>query len=198
MNLPIILILIMAAALLSACSTQPTEQPSAQEPLVESAPLVPGQPGDSGVTPPLQISTGKKTLKLVRIMDGGACKNTQEGARGEFLIYANLQDIERIKTEKSAEVFQELESQIENFSSIALQEAIEALNLAEDPFSLGQDAAQEKLASQLMKYFIGAVQPAIDKFQKDTTLTVDVRPFPPSFIFYQNGCDLNHINPENE
>ncbi|MCL7423052.1 MAG: hypothetical protein M8364_19345 [Methylobacter sp.] len=186
--------------LLAACSTQEVKQGAdVGMPATTETPAVPEDAPDmSGQNPPLTINKGDETLKLVRIMDGGVCKNDFQGAKGVFLVYADADDIERIKREKGPEVFAEFENKIQAFSIDALQEAVEATNLAEDPFSLGEDEAQQKLAKQLSKNFRNAVAAAIDAFQNETTLTVDVVPFPPSLIFYQNGCEAAHLEPETE
>jgi hypothetical protein len=182
---------------LAACSTQQTQQNTLdQAKAIESAPPTEGEWSKSGLNPPLNIIKGDKTLSLVRIMDGGVCKNEYQGAKGEFLIYADTNDIERLKREKTPEIFKDFENKIQAFSSHVLQEAIEATNLSEDPFSLGEDESQEKLAKQLAHNFRNSVTSAVDAFQKETTLTIDVAPFSPSFIFYQKGCNMTRINPE--
>lgn len=180
---------------LAACSTQPVKlntsnQSQATEPVPQSA----GALSSSGINPPLKVKKDNKILNLVRIMDGGACKNNNQGAKGEFLIYADLNDIERIKREKTPEIFKDFEDKIQAFSSQVLQVAVEATNLSEDPFSLGEDEAQQKLASQLANNFRNAAKAAVNAFQRETTLTIDVTPFSPSFVFYQKGCDMTLIN----
>jgi len=62
---------------------------------------------------------------------------------------------------------------------------------------LGADEAQEKLTKQLSNNFRNSVADAIKLFQKETTLTIDVVPFTPSFTFYQQGCDATRQEPEN-
>lgn len=59
----------------------------------------------SGQNPPMTIMKGEKKLNLVRIMDSGICKNESQGAKGDFLLYADPNDIERIKREKGAAIF---------------------------------------------------------------------------------------------
>lgn len=183
--------------MLEACSTQQVQQNTLyQSKPIDSAPSTETAWSNSGVNPPLKIIKDDKALNLVRIMDGGICKNDFQGAKGEFLIYADPNDIERIKREKTPEIFKDFENKIQVFSTQVLQEAIDATNLAEDPFSLGEDEAQQKLATQLVNNFRNAVKPAVKAFQKETTLTIDVAPFSPSFVFYQKGCDMTRINPE--
>jgi hypothetical protein len=181
---------------LAACSTQEvkhdekavsTKAPATTEDSLQS----------SGPNPPMTWSSGDKTLNLVKIMDGGACKNDFQGAKGVFLVYADPADIERIKREKGTQVFSEFENKIQTFATQALQDAVNATNLTEDPFALGADEAQEKLAKQLSKNFRSSVSDPVKLFQNETTLTIDIVPFAPSLIFYQQGCEATHLEPEN-
>ncbi len=183
---------------LAACSSQEVKQDTKTMPTPDkSSATIDDSAQGSGQNPPLTQAKGDKTLNLVRIMDGGACKNDYQGAKGAFLLYADPADIERIKSEKGPQIFSDFENKIQNFSTEALQEAINATNLAEDPFALGADEAQEKLTKQLSKNFRSSVADAVNSFQKETTLTIDVVPFAPSFIFYQQGCAATQLEPEN-
>jgi hypothetical protein len=188
----------MTFMVLAACSTQEVKQDTKAIPTPDKSPaIIDDSAQGSGQNPPLTLIKADTTLNLVRIMDGGACKNDFQGAKGAFLLYADPGDIERIKSEKGPQVFNDFENKIQTFSSQALQEAINATNLAEDPFALGADEAQEKLTKQLSNNFRNSVANAVDSFQKETTLTIDVVPFAPSFIFYQQGCEATHLEPEN-
>ncbi len=149
----------------------------------------------SSQNPPMTIMKGDKKLNLVRIMDGGICKNAFQGTKGAFLLYADPQDIERIKREKGTEVFSAFETKIQDISGEILQEAIDKTSLSEDPFALGEDEAQQKLANKLANNFRTAASGAIDTFQKETTLTIDITVFPPSLIFYQKVCEASPDNP---
>jgi hypothetical protein len=187
-----------AVSLLSACATESTLPPdtTAQtepKPQIQQETLPPGY--NPYTDPPLTIIKDGKSLNLVRIMDGGVCKNELQGASGSFLVYADPQDIERIKKEKPKEIFKEFETKIQNFSTEILQQAIDQTNLAADPFSLGDDVMQEKLAEQLTKNFHKAAVLPVSTFTRETTLTIEVTPFPPTLIFYQKGCDMNRFNP---
>ncbi len=183
---------------LTACSTQEVKHDAQAVSTPAKTPAITeNSTQSSGQNPPLTRLKGDKTLNLVRIMDGGACKNDFQGAKGTFLIYADPADIERIKREKGPQVFSDFENKIQSFATDALQEAINATNLAEDPFALGADEAQEKLTKQLSNNFRNSVADAVKLFQKETTLTIDVVPFSPSFIFYQQGCEATHQEPEN-
>ncbi|HEY8038090.1 MAG TPA: hypothetical protein VIF37_21155 [Methylobacter sp.] len=188
----------MAFIALTACSTQEVKQESPPLSSPEKLPAITDDSAQkSGQNPPLTLIKENRSLNLVRIMDGGICKNDFQGAKGAFLIYADPADIERIKRDKGPQVFSDFENKIQAFSTQALQEAINATNLNEDPFALGADEAQEKLMKQLSSNFRNSAADAVKLFQKETTLTVDVVPFAPSFIFYQQGCDATHLEPEN-
>lgn len=182
---------------LTACSTQEVKHDAKAVSAPDKVPAIPEDSSQSGPNPPLTWVKGNKTLNLVRIMDGGACKNDFQGAKGAFLVYADPADIERIKRDKGPQVFSDFENKIQTFATEALQEAINTTNLAEDPFALGADEAQEKLTKQLSNNFRNSVADAVKLFQKETTLTIDVVPFTPSFIFYQQGCEATHSEPEN-
>lgn len=186
-----------ALSVLAACSTQEVKQESQPVSVPEkSAPITDDSSQRSGQNPPLTLIKESKTLNLVRIMDGGICKNDFQGAKGTFLIYADPADIKRIKADKGPQVFSGFENKIQTFSTQALQEAINATNLNEDPFALGADQAQEKLTKQLSNNFRNSVADDVRLFQNETTLTIDVVPYTPSFIFYQQGCDATHLEPE--
>ncbi|MDD5276897.1 MAG: hypothetical protein PHR16_12550 [Methylovulum sp.] len=171
--------------LLAACSSQNVKQ---QEVLTTKPAIANKPPSVASQNPPMMMAQNGKTLNLVRIMDGAACKNELEGAKGIFLVYADPNDIERIKQEKGAKVFTEFEAKIQIFSEHALQHAVNTMNLAKDPFALGDDVTQQKLAQQLTDNFRVAVIDSLDTFKKETALTIDVAAFPPSFVFYQTGC----------
>jgi hypothetical protein len=132
---------------------------------------------------------GEKKLNLVRIMDGGACKNDLQGVKGTFLLYADPSDIDRIKKDKGNKIFSDFESKIQAIASDSLQQAINESNLAEDPFALGEEEAQQKLAKQLTQNFNSASTVPIKGFEKETTLTIAITTFVPSFIFFQKGCE---------
>ena len=91
----------MAFIALTACSTQEVKQDA--EP-VSASDKLPARTDDSSQSssqnPPLTLIKADTTLNLVRVMDGGACKNNYQGAKGAFLLYADPTDIERIKREK--------------------------------------------------------------------------------------------------
>jgi hypothetical protein len=129
-------------------------------------------------------------------MDGAACKNDFEGVKGTFLVYASPDDIARIKGKKGAKVFSDFETKIQNFSEDVLQHTVNVTHLAEDPFALGKDEAQEKLAAQLSANFRRAAVTAIAAFEKATGLTIDVAAYPPSLVFYLHGCEATLTEPD--
>lgn len=182
--------------LLSAC-TAPIPTPVSTSP--SNAPTLAAEPDTPiGPTPPATLQKGKQILSLVRVMDGGVCKNELQGAKGTFLLYADLQDIERLKHDQGTAVFNKFASKIEDLSSHALQAAIDETNLAEDPFSLGEDEAQEKLAHTLSQAFHAAATTALVQFQQETTLTIDITAYTPSLVFYQKGCSTELVEPETD
>ncbi|EIC31105.1 hypothetical protein Metal_3456 [Methylomicrobium album BG8] len=197
MNTPAKLFTAIVVSLLSACATQPTPQPDTAAKATEPKPQVRQEelPPDYNpyIDPPLTIIKDGKSLNLVRIMDGGICKNELQGASGSFLVYADPHDIDRIKQEKPKEIFQDFETKIQNLSTDILQQAIDQTNLTDDPFSLDDDVMQEKLTEQLTKNFHKAAAGPLSAFIRETTLTIEVTPFPPSLTFYQKGCDMSRF-----
>lgn len=187
---------IAALALLPACSIIAPAPEAPKTPQDESTaqPVEPDASSSmSEQTPPSTWLRQNKTLRLVRVMDGGACKNTLQGARGAFLLYAEPADVERIKNEQGTKVFSGFEKKIETFSAEALQKAVNAINFEEDPFSLGEDESQQKLIQQLSTQFRHAVEPSLINFTNETSLLVDIVPFVPSFDFLQKGCDAPRL-----
>lgn len=199
MNASLKFLTTIAFITLAACSTQEVKQDAtstdktapAKPPAIsnKAAPM-------SGQNPPMTIMKGDKKLSLVRIMDGGICKNELQGVKGAFLLYADQNDINRIKREKGSAIFTTFETKIQDIAADVLQETIEKMNLSEDPFALGADEAQEKLTAKLTADFRNAAATATDKFQKETTLTIDIAAFPSSFVFFQKGCEITSSDSE--
>ncbi len=201
MNASVKFLISLTFITLAACSTQEVKQAATPQnntirtqdrsstASTETEPV-------SGQSPPMTIMKGDQKLNLVKIMDGGICKNEFQGATGAFLLYADTKDIERIKREKGVAAFKNFETKIQDLSADVLQEAIDKTNLSEDPFALGEDEAQQKLATNLINNFRDAAVSAVKTFKQETTLTIDITAFPPSLIFYQKGCEANHIDPE--
>ncbi len=183
---------------LAACSTQEVKQTEVRYtaiPEKNNSNAANSQSGQViGLTPPMTLMKEGRQLQLVKIMDGGICKNEYQGAKGAFLLYADTDDIERIKREKGTAIFRAFESKIQDLSGNVLQAAIDETNLAEDPFSLGEDETQQKLASKLVANFRHAATSVVSEFQKETSLTIDITAFQPSLVFYQKGCDESRLD----
>jgi hypothetical protein len=183
---------------LAACSTQEVKENSDTKAVqLKTNSVTSKNEADNlvGQNPPMTIMKGSKKLNLVRIMDGGICKNEFQGVKGVFLLYADPHDIERIKREKGAAIFSSFQTKIQAISGDALQMAIKEMNLSENPFALGEDEAQQKLAQDLIHNLHSTSKSYIAAFQKETSLTIDITAFPPSLVFYQKGCDEATINP---
>ena len=178
---------------LAACSTQkviPDVTSNNTSGTTDKAPTMANQTEQmSAPNPPMTIMKGHKKLNLARIMDGEICKNELQGVKGAFLLYADANDIKRIKRKKGPDIFSIYETKIQTISGDILQEAVVKTNLSEDPFSLGEDDAQQKLADKLVNNFRKAATDDINAFKKETTLTIDITAFPPSLVFYQKGCE---------
>jgi hypothetical protein len=113
------------------CSTQDVK-PDKVEPVSEDKRAL----DMSKKEPPSMVFKGEHPLDLVRIMDGAVCKNEQQGAKGEFLLYADPADIDRIKQSKGEKVFGGFERKIETFSANVFEQVINATTLNEDPFAI--------------------------------------------------------------
>ena len=200
MDIRLKFILTLLCVSLAGCSTQEVKEPETATNPVTKAPerTVPSKQAveTSGANPPMTITKDNKQLNLMRILDGGICKNDLQGAKGTFLLYADSSDIDRIKKEKGSAIFKTFETKIQEISSNILQTAVENTNLGEDPFALGADEAQQKLAAQLMISFRNAAVEPVNKFQKETTLTIDITAFQPSLLFFQKGCDESKLDAE--
>ena len=189
-------IISIAVIVLSACSTMKKPQDtlvSSEKPVLTQPAVVP----EDAQNPPMTLTKNGKTLNLVRFMDGAVCKNDLQGAKGVFLIYANPQDIERIKKEQGTQIFSRFETKIQNFSEAILQQAINTTNLSEDPFSLGDDVAKQKMVEQLTQNFRSAAIEPVNEFEKETSLTIEISAYRPSFEFFQKGCEATLNESEN-
>ncbi len=181
-------ILIAAVLALSSCATQ--------KPEIEKAPASTEEPAESEISEPASPNAPPQTafkngheLRLVRIMDGGACNSEDQGARGLFLLYAEPTDIERIKKQKGTRVFEQFEQDIERLSLEALQESIDVINIADNPFALDVEDALNQVVQQLIANFKANAAPAIETFESRSSLTIDVVPFSPSMGFILENCN---------
>lgn len=194
MNKSFILIVSLLSFFLSACSTQPVVQSQDVQPEVESYQIA-DEEAESGISlpaPDLYRVKDGKTLKLIKLMEGGACKNDSEGVVGMFMLYADPDDIERIKQQQGNGVFADFEEGIEELAMLALQQAIEELDFNEDPFAIDDEDIQRKQAEALMPLFKDSVTGSLVEFENETTLTIDLLPMQNSLYFYLDGCELPH------
>ncbi len=178
----------------SACSTQPPKPISNTD-----STKVHSTSTDTVVTldkalaaPDLTIIKNGKTLKLTRIMEGGACKNDQQGVLSLFRLYTNPEDIERIKQNQGSAVFADFELLIETFSMQALQKTIDQFDFQPDLFALSESDAQKELADKFTRMFISLIADDIAEFEIKTTLMIDVSPLPNALTIYLNGCETAH------
>ena len=175
-------------SLLSACSAQTIqpEQNKPSTPIDSEISITPISHESSLLTPDLTIVKSGKVLKLVRIMEGGVCKNKQQGVVGMFKLYANPNDITQIKQKQGKEIFADFELKIQDFSMLALQHAIDRLDFQ------GGKSAQQLLAEKLTKLFSELIANDISDFETKTTLTIDVLPIQDSLTIYLDGCEIPH------
>lgn len=180
---------------LTACSSKSVQQSKTEQ----AIPTDSHKSLESGIStgtidvPPMTTIKAGKNLNLVRTMEGGACKNDKQGVFGMFLLYADINDVERIKQNKGTQIFNEFEKTIESFSLLALQKAVQETNFTSD-LSIEADISRQKIIRQLTKHFRVAVAESINTFQEQSTLIIDVAPFPSSFIIYTDDCELDRIN----
>lgn len=194
MNKSFFVIALLLSLFLSACSTQPVVQ--SQEPPAETDDYrVADEEIESSIAlpaPDLFREKNGKTLKLVKIMEGGACKNDEEGVVGMFMLYADPDDIERIKQNQGKRVFSDFEQAIEELAMLALQQAVDDLDFSVDPFAIDDEDIQRRQAEKLMPLFDHSVNGALIEFENETTLTIDLKPMQDSLYFYLDGCELPH------
>lgn len=178
-------IFLVVVVILPSCATQKPTVEETTAPLPEPEEAAPVSPN----APPTTTFKNDKQLALVRAMEGGACNGKDQGAKGVFLVYAEPNDVERIKNEKGSDIFRKFETEIERFSLEAFQKSVAATNIADNPFALDDDDAQQQVAKQLKANFETYSAPAIEKFESSSGLTVDVVPFSPSMVFLLTKCN---------
>ena len=174
------LVVIGCVGVLCSCATQEVKQKTPEGRGIEF----------SKNEPSAVILKGNQPLELVRVMDGGVCKNTQQGAQGEFLVYADQIDIERIKREQGEKMFSNFEQKIEHFASLAFEKAVHDFDFTQ----LANGDAQRKMSEKLAENFKVAVAEPVNQFQQETTLTLDVVAFPSAIIFYTKGCNTSEMS----
>ena len=176
--------------LLSACSTL-TTQPATSDIKLPIDPLIQQELlGASGLS---TLKMGQ-TLQLVRVMEGGACKNSQQGVFGLFKLYANLDDIERIKQAQGSEVFADFELSIQDFSMHALQQAVNRFDFKIAANSLNKNHSQAQQARSFALLFTDLVAKEIQAFEAKTSLTLDVIPDADALLIYTDGCEIPHAH----
>lgn len=181
--------------LVASCSTGTVKQPVEEE--AEELTLFEVEPLDDaeGAPPSTHVRSGK-TLNLVRVMEGGACKNDREGVEGLFLLYADPDDVERIKVSQGAQIFGDFEREIEAIAAAALQETIKGIYLAGDSFFPDSPTSLQNMISEFSLQFVDTIENAIDAFQRRTALTIDIVPFESSLYFYTEGCEITAVEDE--
>lgn len=186
---------------LSACSSKPQQQLREQVPVTDQEEIVADPiapvPLDSAAIP-RTIHSGDRVLSLVRMMDGGVCKNDTQGVSGVFLVYADSNDISRVIEKQGKDVFSSFDVEIENIALAALTQAVNSNDLSIDPFALDVENAHQRIAGKLSKAFIQAVTSKTNLFQQASGLYIEIYPFDPGYVFFLEGCDLNQHPPLTE
>lgn len=187
------MITVIAAVFISlaaACTTEPAKPTVEEEP--DDFSLFTVDPLEAAEdAPPSTHVKDARTLNLVRIMEGGACKNDREGVEGLFLLYADPDDIERIKISQGAQIFGDFEREIETMAAAALQETIKGIYIAGDSFFPDSPTGRQDRVTEFSLQFADTIENAIDAFQQRTSLTIDIVPFSPSLYFYTDGCEIS-------
>jgi hypothetical protein len=178
--------ILAATMLISSCATT-VRQPESQT----------KAPGDKIPTlfqtnpPPVTHFKNGRNLRLVSMMEGGACNSRQQGAKGTFLVYADSSHIEHIKREKRPDIFRDFQTDIQTFALQALRVSVEQTNIADNPFALDVRQSENQVIEQLLSGFSEAIAPAINSFEDGNGLMIHIQPFLPSMIFLLEECDAN-------
>lgn len=169
---------------------------ASQQQQIETTPARTQEPAESEISvpsafsaPPPSLFKNGRELQLIRVMEGGACNAGDEGVRGLFLLYADPDAIERIKQEKGNRVFEQFEQEITDLSLQALQETIDVIHIADNPFALDVEDALQQIVEQIILKFSDYARPGIEKFKFDTDLAIDVIPFAESINFIVDDCN---------
>ena len=159
-------------------------------PQVISSSITPVTPEDR--TPATSKVKGQRTLKLVKLMEGGVCKDDEQGVSGVFLLYANPEDLQRIRQAEGSDIFKSFETKIQDFSLNAFKYAVNNTPIAISPFALDEDDARNQVGMALVKKFNIAIQSDMAAFEQSHSLSIDIEPFIRSFRFYIDGCEINN------
>jgi hypothetical protein len=179
--------MILACVFLTACSTQ-SIRPVADASVDSEISIVKVLGKNAVLT---RVKAGKE-LKLVRIMEGGACNAHQQGVVGLFSLYANLDDIDRIKLLQGPGIFASFKSQIERFSMRALQQTVDHLNFQSDIHAQSKNDTQRQLADKFSVIFDDSIAEDISDFEAKTSLAIDVVSQLDSMTIYQSNCKTPH------
>ena len=178
----------------SACSTQSVQPDlnTTAKPVDSEVSITKIPSEHASVMSALTKIKAGEILNLARIMEGGACNNNQQGAVGLFSLYANPDDITRIKQQQGPEVFANFESLIETFSMHALQQTVDRLDFKSGIDTLNKNHVQQLLADRFSALFINSIAEDITEFEANTTLTIDVISQTDSLTIYQDNCKTPH------
>jgi hypothetical protein len=179
---------------LTACSNQPLSLQKVDE--VSTLQPIGTEQGKLSSAMPLSnlyhLKNGKR-LKMVRIMEGGACKNDQEGVVGMFMLYADPDDIETVSQQQGTEIFAEFDQLLETIAMDALSASVNELEFDQNnPFALDEDELARTLAKQLIEIFQAVIADEITTFELDNGLIIDLVPLKDSLYFYRDGCEMPH------
>lgn len=182
-------IAILLIPFFSGCSTHP-KQPIQADVMDSEITLSPLSKNDSPDISGLTVKKSGKTLQLVRIMEGGACKNSQQGARGLFKLFASPQDISAIKKQHGTNIFADYELQIQKFSLQALQKTVSTLNFQQTLDN--SKNLKQSLAKEISHSFIDLIADDINQFETETKLTIAVVPDLTASSISLHDCNMPH------
>ncbi|MEQ1636236.1 MAG: hypothetical protein ABL903_06055 [Methylococcales bacterium] len=191
------LLTMLSLLALSACTSTPKIQTPETPAVTNDQTIINKIPKAEG-DPPMTILKAGKPMQLVRMMEGGACKNPQQGVKGVFLLYADADDVQRIKTQQGNQVFAEFEKTITDFSVVALQTVVNKINFGTDTPNSDPKVTHQNLTQQFQPLFQAAIASSITNFQTKSTLKIAVQPFDADLVFYKNGCEATKDAQENE
>jgi hypothetical protein len=177
----------------AGCSTmsgQDAEIQSVQTPLPTADPIQEAIGlGDGIDLSRVEKQKNGKILKLVRIMEGAACKNEWQGVFGMFLLYANPDDVERIKAQRGAGIFAEFENSITDFAMHALENAVEETVFPDYLQVLDSDLENATIQA-LSQSFQAHLRRPMEKFERKNGLTIDIDVTEESLRLITEDCEM--------
>ncbi len=183
------IVLILSAG----CSTTPEQNLQSQDVQVETPVIDPIQEsialGDGIDLSQVDKQKNGKTLKLVRIMEGAACKNEWQGVFGLFLLYADPEDVERIKVQQGTAIFSQFEERITDFSMHALEDAVEQTDFPDYLQVLDKDLENATIQS-LWRAFQSHIRLPMAKFEQQSGLTIDIDVTEESLRLITEDCEM--------